>query len=66
MQNRLTYSDSRKVVLFFTIPMDQNSDSVEYKEGCPLCKHDDEALELELKAWASLLWDHYSEKRKET
>jgi hypothetical protein len=39
-------------------------DAVEYQKGCPLCDHSDPELERELVAWAQLLWDHFSSKRK--
>lgn len=39
-------------------------DAVEYQKGCPLCDHSDPDLERELVAWAQLLWDHFSSKRK--
>lgn len=38
--------------------------TVEYQKGCPLCEHSDPELERELVAWAQLLWDHFSSKRK--
>lgn len=41
-------------------------DGVEYQQGCPLCEHSDPELERELVAWAQLLWDHFSSKRKNT
>lgn len=41
-------------------------DTVEYQKGCPLCEHSDPELERELVAWAQLLWDHFSSKRKNT
>jgi hypothetical protein len=39
-------------------------DRVGYQKGCPLCEHSDPDLERELVAWAELLWDHFSSKRK--
>lgn len=39
--------------------------TVEYQKGCPLCERSDPELERELAAWAQLLWDHFSSKRKE-
>lgn len=41
-------------------------EAVEYQKGCPLCGHSDPELERELVAWAQLLWDHFSSKRKNT
>ena len=38
----------------------EHSDAVEYRNGCPLCEHSDPELELELQAWAQLLYDHFS------
>lgn len=40
--------------------------TVEFQKGCPLCEHSDPELERELVAWAQLLWDHFSSKRKDT
>jgi hypothetical protein len=37
---------------------------VEYRKGCPACEHNDPQLELELLAFAQLLFDIYLEKRK--
>lgn len=39
-------------------------EAIEYQKGCPLCEHSDAELERELVAWAQLLWDHFSSKRK--
>lgn len=39
-------------------------EAIEYQKGCPLCEHSDPELERELVAWAQLLWDHFSSKRK--
>jgi hypothetical protein len=47
--------------------LDQAADhegTVEYQKGCPICEHSDPELERELIAWAQLLWDHFSSKRK--
>jgi hypothetical protein len=42
----------------------EHTDAVEYRNGCPLCEHSDQELELELQAWAQLLYDHFSSQQE--
>lgn len=38
---------------------------IDFREGCPLCDHSDPALEIELQAWAQLVYDHFSSMQRD-
>jgi hypothetical protein len=42
----------------------ERADTIEHRKGCPLCEHSDPDLELELQAWAQLLYDHFSSQQQ--
>lgn len=42
----------------------EHPETFDYRNGCPLCEHSDPELELELQAWAQLLYDHFSSQQE--